>query len=314
MSQYTQGLSFIIPCHNEQNTITRCLSSIVQARISEPIEIIVVDNQSIDCTASLAKEFQQAEIIVLTSSAQSVAAVRNEGAQRARYDVLVFIDGDIELSDDWYGELQPHMTEIRQEAIATGSHVLEPTDERCFPTGWYDQAINHMSQTHINSAHFILAHALFDRIQGFDETLRSGEDYDVSKRIEQLGIELRNNDALVAYHYGYPKTLSEFLKREAWHGVGDLRSLAALVKSKVALLSVAFILSHLLVLVGMVLDLRLIYLGAFSIIFLCLVAAFHKYKHAALIHRSWFAVIFYLYFVGRTMSTLKYIQMKTSRY
>ena len=51
-------LSFIIPAHNEEHWIAKCLSSIRAAmeQIAEPYELIVVDDASTDATPKIAQQ------------------------------------------------------------------------------------------------------------------------------------------------------------------------------------------------------------------------------------------------------------------
>jgi glycosyltransferase involved in cell wall biosynthesis len=51
-------ISFIVPAHNEQDHVGRCLSAIHNAMkpLGEPFEIVVVDDASTDHTAAIAEE------------------------------------------------------------------------------------------------------------------------------------------------------------------------------------------------------------------------------------------------------------------
>ena len=50
-------ISFVVPAHNEELTIGRCLRSIAAAMetVAEPYEVIVVDDGSTDTTPQLAE-------------------------------------------------------------------------------------------------------------------------------------------------------------------------------------------------------------------------------------------------------------------
>ena len=75
-------LSFIIPAHNEERFLAATLASIRAAAASagEPFELIVVDDESTDQTASVARS-QGATVVPV--SLRHIAAVRNAArAQR----------------------------------------------------------------------------------------------------------------------------------------------------------------------------------------------------------------------------------------
>jgi glycosyltransferase involved in cell wall biosynthesis len=86
-------ISFIVPAHNEETWIGRCVSAIRGAMegMGEDYEVIVVDDASSDATASIA---QQHGARVIRVEHRQIAATRNVGAREARGEVLFFVDAD----------------------------------------------------------------------------------------------------------------------------------------------------------------------------------------------------------------------------
>ena len=89
-------LSIVIPAFNEERLIARCLQSIATSLIenSTPAftsEIIVVDNNSTDNTANLAR---QAGAQVVFEPINQIGRARNAGAAVATGDWLLFLDAD----------------------------------------------------------------------------------------------------------------------------------------------------------------------------------------------------------------------------
>jgi hypothetical protein len=86
-------ISFIVPAHNEEFWIGRCISAIRSALDStgERHEIIVVDDASSDATGAIARQ-QGAQVIRVEH--RQIAATRNAGARQARGDILFFVDAD----------------------------------------------------------------------------------------------------------------------------------------------------------------------------------------------------------------------------
>lgn len=93
-------LSIVIPAFNEERLIGQCLQSISTSLVENykpefTSEIIVVDNNSTDNTAVLARE---AGARVVFESVNQIGRARNAGAAQATGDWLLFIDADSLLS------------------------------------------------------------------------------------------------------------------------------------------------------------------------------------------------------------------------
>jgi glycosyltransferase involved in cell wall biosynthesis len=86
-------ISFVVPAHNEEPLLPATLQAIHAAAqaLGERYEIVVVDDDSTDATATVAAA---AGAHVLKVQRRHIAAVRNAGARTARGDVLVFVDAD----------------------------------------------------------------------------------------------------------------------------------------------------------------------------------------------------------------------------
>src|ERR1041385_4270785 len=69
-------LSFIVPAHDEERWIGKCLGSIraTMQKIAEPYEVIVVDDASTDSTRQIAQQFG---VRTLQVAHRKISAVRN---------------------------------------------------------------------------------------------------------------------------------------------------------------------------------------------------------------------------------------------
>src|SRR6266702_4752367 len=90
-------ISFIIPAYNEELELSSTIASIRAAasRVTQPYEIIVVDDASTDATAELAA---QAGARVISINRRQIAAARNAGARAAQGDYLFFVDADTRIN------------------------------------------------------------------------------------------------------------------------------------------------------------------------------------------------------------------------
>lgn len=95
-------VSIIVPVHNSEKTISRCIESLINQSLKE-LEIIIVNDNSTDKTNSILTKYQQLypAQIVLLHSAKPVEMIgpgyaRNLGIEAAKGDYIGFVD-----SDDW---------------------------------------------------------------------------------------------------------------------------------------------------------------------------------------------------------------------
>ncbi len=90
-------ISFIIPAYNEELELSSTIASIRVAAsgVTQPYEIIVVDDASTDATAELAA---QAGARVISINRRQIAAARNAGARAAQGDYLFFVDADTRIN------------------------------------------------------------------------------------------------------------------------------------------------------------------------------------------------------------------------
>lgn len=90
--------SVIVPAYNEAGYLGRTLTSLQAQDISEPYEIIVVDNNSDDETTEVALSFG---VQVVHEARAGVCAARQRGAAAATGEILVSTDADTEHPVSW---------------------------------------------------------------------------------------------------------------------------------------------------------------------------------------------------------------------
>ena len=86
-------ISFIVPAYNEELELSSTIAAIRAAAsgVTQPYEIIVVDDASADATARIAV---MAGARVISINRRQIAASRNAGARAARGEYLFFVDAD----------------------------------------------------------------------------------------------------------------------------------------------------------------------------------------------------------------------------
>lgn len=91
-------ISIIIAVRNAENTIERCINSVL-CQNNKNTEIIIIDGQSTDGTLDIVKKYKEKIDILVSEKDNGVYDAMNKGIHNASGDVLAFLN-----SDDWYCE------------------------------------------------------------------------------------------------------------------------------------------------------------------------------------------------------------------
>jgi glycosyltransferase involved in cell wall biosynthesis len=297
-------LSFLIPALNEEANIERCLKSIV-AHVPRGLsyEIIVGDHGSTDNTRQIAANHGHR---VLAVAGGTIGGLRNRLAEVAAGELFVFLDADTSISDAWGREIEAVVTDIQTRGSqVTGSICRAPPSCGPYTTYWFNCAIRN-PRLYLGTAHMIVPRRLFLEINGFDEQLRSGEDYDFCQRaVSVAGAEIINRPELCVYHHDYPSTMLDFYVREVWHGEGDFSSAARFLKSRVAQLAVIFASLQIASLSAIFYSVPVAIFLQLVIFTLVLCASFYKFAGLTVKPRIINTAIFYLYLAGRASSIVR---------
>lgn len=188
-------LSIIIPTLNEEKYLPLLLDSIKKQDFND-YEIIVADAGSKDKTIEIAKSFG----CILVSGGLP-AKGRNNGAKVARGDTLFFIDADTILSDNFF---EKSLEEFNLRKMDIASFCLHPFPKQKLSyflvNTFYNKMIVALEDISPHSAVGILVKkSLFEKLNGYDETIKLAEDHDLSRRAkkDKVGI-IRSAEILVS--------------------------------------------------------------------------------------------------------------------
>lgn len=166
-------ISVIIPAYNEQKNIKRLLLSIANQTYKN-VESIVVDDNSIDETFEIAKQYASK---AYKRPHQERSIQRNFGASKASGTYYLFLDADMELTsrviESCIENLGGHKALIIPEKTVGKGYL---TKIRAFEREMY------MGDPEIEVARFFDA-KVFKEFNGYDPKLTGTEDYDLPKRI-----------------------------------------------------------------------------------------------------------------------------------
>ncbi len=195
-------VSVIIPCYNAQRYIGATIASVL-AQKDIALEIIVVDDGSRDDSVALVRKGFPAVRIVEQANA-GVAAARNTGIAAARGEWIAFIDAD----DIWLpGKLAAQLAQLAalpecrmcytawkvwpsdvpqpaQDYLARLQDEAMDTARWSGASGWiYPQLL---LDCVVWTSTVLMKRTLLAELNGFDTSLRLGEDYDLWLRASRI--------------------------------------------------------------------------------------------------------------------------------
>lgn len=218
-----RAVSFIVPVRNDADRLRVCLRSMLANDQSEArLEIIVVDNGSVDHSAEVAR-LAWARVIQIDEDS-GVAHLRNAGAAQATGDILAFVDADHEIASTWVTAAIQALN--ADDVAAAGALCHAPLDGtwvqraygamRGIPCGVHDVEW-------LGSGNMAVRRTVFEAVGGFDTSLTTCEDVDLCNRVRATGARIVSDARMKNIHYGDPATLWEVFKGEVWRGQDNLR-------------------------------------------------------------------------------------------
>ncbi|HUC90360.1 MAG TPA: glycosyltransferase family 2 protein [Patescibacteria group bacterium] len=122
MNQNRLRVSLVIPAYNEEYHLRQTLEA-VAAQTIKPFEVIVVDNNSTDQTAKIARSFPFVKL--LTEKKQGIVYARDTGFNATTGDIIGRIDGDTILTPGWIEKVQTIFTDNSTDAVSGSVHFFD---------------------------------------------------------------------------------------------------------------------------------------------------------------------------------------------
>ncbi|MBT5967990.1 MAG: glycosyltransferase [Nitrospina sp.] len=188
-------VSIVITTKNEEDNIENCLISITEQTYPN-IEVIVVDNNSTDKTFEIALKFTDK----VFNKGLERSTQRNYGMVKiACGKYVMFLDADMILG--------PKATEACVSMVENEDCVALHIPEFVLGTKYFTRVRrferSFYNGTVVDGARFFKK-SIFVEVGGFDETMSGPEDWDIDKKVKQIG------------QIGLLPTSSEYLEENSW--------------------------------------------------------------------------------------------------
>jgi glycosyltransferase involved in cell wall biosynthesis len=215
----TVFFSVVIPTYNRQPILEKCLKALEVQKLSDAsvidYEVVLVDDGSTDGTLewleALQSEFPHVQ--TFQQDHQGPAAARNLGVEKAKGDIIIFIDSDLVVLDNF---LQAHKTALVEGREKLGSDRFFTYGAVINTCNFDNPTAESYKITDFSAAffatgnvaipkHWLEKSGLFDtRFQ-----LYGWEDLELGVRLKELGLKLIKCPEAVGYHWHPPFNLEQ---------------------------------------------------------------------------------------------------------
>ncbi len=186
--------SIVIPAYNEELFIAATIASLKQQTFNGEYEIIVVDNNCTDQTATIAHSLGAK---IVTQKNPGVCWARQAGTLAARGEIIVSTDADTTYPSGWLSRIDQQF-KLHPEAIAVGGpchFVNGPLWGRIYPNLMF--GLFHMVYLFTGRAVYASATNIAFRREawdGYDTNLtQGGDELDLLRRLRKKGKVIFDN-------------------------------------------------------------------------------------------------------------------------
>lgn len=188
-------LSIVIPVYNEEYHLRACLDAIAKQTV-KPKQVIVVDNNSTDKSAEIAKSYKF--VTILKEKKQGIGYARDRGFNAVTADVIGRIDADSVIEPNWVEYASTYLGIFPDELLTGGCYIYDLSMPRFF--GWIQSQIAFRANRFV-MGHYIawganmafrreLWHQVKTKVHNFPDI---HEDMDLSIHLHEIGYK-------IAYH------------------------------------------------------------------------------------------------------------------
>lgn len=207
--------SVVIPAYNAERYIGEAIESVL-AQTYAPVETIIVDDGSSDGTAEAAASYDEVTVIAQENGGPSAA--RNRGFAACAGEFVAFHDSDDTMTPDKLAVQVGHLLDHSDVGcvLAEQEVVIEPGAELPFwiegskvPTVMPPRPAELADEPMVHPMTMVVRRAVFERVGGFDESMRAAEDFDWMLRASEEEIEIARLASVLLRRRVRPDSLTQ---------------------------------------------------------------------------------------------------------
>jgi glycosyltransferase involved in cell wall biosynthesis len=196
-------VSVIVPTKNSEEFLGKCLDSIKNQTYKD-VEIIVVDNNSIDKTKEIAQKYTDK----VFNCGPERSAQRNYGAEESKGEYVYFVDSDFILDKDVMRQCVDKIEKKYDAIVVHNSPDISVSwiaKVRKFEVDMYKYDLTHSAARFFKRKVFLV-------IGGYNKKITAGEDYDIQNKLNNKGYRT-GFIGPEAVHLGEPKSFWKHMKK-----------------------------------------------------------------------------------------------------
>jgi len=214
--------SVVVPA-GRRELIDRCLNSLLTMDVKDFEAIVVV-------RPGFAYSHRDPRVRVVEQSGKGVSNARNCGIREASGKVIAFTDDDCVVSRQWLNSLLGAFEDPEvggagsiHEAYNPNEPIASLWDASYIMPGSLVQKYNYLRDhdTFLCTSSAAYRAEVIRGLAGFDESLPSGEDHDLSMRVKRSGLRLALVPEARVWHE-HPTSLKSVARQQRRHAQGDI--------------------------------------------------------------------------------------------
>lgn len=182
-------LSVVITAYNEEKNLPQCLTAVTHQSISkEEYEIVVVDNNSTDKTADIAKGFGAR---VIKEQKQGYVYALSKGMNEAKGEIVAVTDSDTIVPKNW---LETINKAFENSAVVAVTGIAQVETKNTIMNTLYEKLYELflrfnflIGKPHLTGFNFAVRKKAFQQVGGMDEKFAMSPDVDLGLRMSKVG-------------------------------------------------------------------------------------------------------------------------------